>query len=383
MINELLAHATDPAAEPDLREVVAEHVRRVVATRGRADRTVVQRAESAVAADPARITVDSSQLATLSIDDASWSAGRFKTRSISDLRGQQAGRAGACRLIVFAGRSPATDIGALQATTGGRPLFQVASQFNCLESPGAYVTPVSNYFSDPTQGPRAAISAFPATLLRHYAAPGENGERFVQSTGHKQLDLLGDVFPEEQSPVRNGYLADAGGFGTEAVAVALEEQFDQICVGVQEDAEVVLGYDWDGAVDSHGQRITQVLTSTVAGGPYGGSGAFARSFEQVCRELLRAAYLGTLLAALDLDCSPVVLTLIGGGVFGNPSQLIWDAILSALDEADTLVSGSLDVIVNTWDAGRLSLPESVVNRASESGGAVVRFDENGLAAVER
>ena len=51
-----------------------------------------------------------------------------------------------------------TDIGALQASAPPGSLFQVASQFNCLESPGAYVTPVAAYLGDPTQGPRASIS---------------------------------------------------------------------------------------------------------------------------------------------------------------------------------------------------------------------------------
>ena len=35
----------------------------------------------------------------------------------------------------------ATDIGSLQATAGPGMLFQVASQFNCLEAPGPFVTP--------------------------------------------------------------------------------------------------------------------------------------------------------------------------------------------------------------------------------------------------
>ena len=42
--------------------------------------------------------------------------------------------------------------------------------------------------------PRASISAFPATLLRHYAAPAPDGRRFVQQTGGPQIDLLADVF---------------------------------------------------------------------------------------------------------------------------------------------------------------------------------------------
>src|SRR5262245_50195353 len=95
----------------------------------------------------------SSGSAGRAVSGATWLVGRFESLSIGDLRRRIEGGAGESRLFVFAGVSPATDIGALQATAGGRPLFQVASQFNCLESPASTVVSVAGYFSDPTQGP--------------------------------------------------------------------------------------------------------------------------------------------------------------------------------------------------------------------------------------
>src|SRR3989442_929187 len=80
-----------------------------------------------------------------------------------------------------------------QAPAPPGSLFQVASQFNCLESPGEFVVPVAEYFNDPTQGPRASISAFPGTLVRHYAAPAPDGSRFVQTNDGPQLNLLEGV----------------------------------------------------------------------------------------------------------------------------------------------------------------------------------------------
>src|SRR5206468_2080013 len=127
--------------------------------------------------DPERaFAFDSTRRATLSIGTFGWSAGHFETPSIGELRSRSTGEGGIGRLWVFEGISPATDIGALQAAGGGRSLFQVASQFNCLESPGPSIVPVAEYFSDFTQGPRASISAFPATLQRHYAARGSDGQ---------------------------------------------------------------------------------------------------------------------------------------------------------------------------------------------------------------
>lgn len=127
---------------------------------------------------------------------------------------------------------------------------------------------------------------------------------------------------------------------------ALEEKFGQLRVGVHDDVEVVLGTNWGGAVaNAPNQRIAQVFTSTIALGGYShddGSHALAT----VRGQLLRAAYFGTLLAAIALRKHTVVLTLIGGGAFGNPHRSIWDAINWAIAEAEPHVHGVLDVVVN-------------------------------------
>ncbi len=385
VIEELLLRAGDPAAELDLRRLVAQHVGVLNATRRPDDGGLVARAEAMVRADPlGAFALDPSGIATLMLDERCWCAGRFETRSIGELRACSSGdRGGTARLWVFVGDGPATDIGGLQATIGGSPLFQVASQFNCLESPGPWIVPVARYFADPTQGPRAAISAFPAALQRHHAAPGLNGDRFVQTTDQEQIDLLADVFPPGRSPVRNGYLAGDGGLGGDAVATALEDQFDAIRVGVHDQAEIALGYDWYGAVDdAEPHRVTQCFTSTVAA-PYGGEGVFGLEFERVCRQLLRAAYLGTLLAAIALDRSPVVLTLVGGGVFGNPRELIWESIMWAFERVEVPAARLLEVIVNARKLGDGGLMETVLSDVRHRGGAVLEFDSDGLTRIER
>jgi len=132
---------------------------------------------------------------------------------------------------------------------------------------------------------------------------------------------------------------------------------------------VVFGYDWGGPVPNGAdQRIAQVFTSTMALGGYSrddGSAAFAVAR----RQLLRAAYLGTLLAALDLGKHTVVFTMIGGGVFANPHRDIWDAIHWALAEAEPLVNGTMTVLVNT----RELVADIDREKARERGGVVVEF----------
>jgi len=82
-------------------------------------------------------------------------------------------------------------------------LFQVASQFNCLGVPGPHLVDVADYRQDQTHGPSAALSAFLATLARHYTAPDGQGGRFTQSPKH-QVDLLAEALPADLDRVKNG-----------------------------------------------------------------------------------------------------------------------------------------------------------------------------------
>jgi len=389
MIDLFLAHAKGPAAEPDLLRAIEAHAKAVFASARATDGGIVAKAEAAVIADPGAFTFDAAGAATLTAAGHTWHAGRFEPVAIGTLRervaaARAAGASGkSARLWVFDGVSPATDIGSLQATAGQGTLFQVASQFNCLEAPGPRLVPVKWYVTDPTQGPRASVSAFPATLLRHYAAPGPDGKRFTQVDGAPQIDLLADVCDPAVARVQNGYLG-AAVTDPKALVSALETRFDAIRVGVHDAAQVVLGYNWYGAVEGSAQRrIGQVFTSTVAGGVYGGAALGPHVFEATCQTLLRAAYLGTLLAAASLGRDRVVLTLIGGGVFGNPIELIWDSIQWALDQAQPLLSRDLDVIVNGREIGARLDHEAILAPVRARGGVMLSFDHSGTPTLHR
>jgi hypothetical protein len=298
---------------------------------------------------------------TISFDAHGFATVRTSVGSLAE-RAEKAARAErspqsparAPRLFVLGGSHPITDVGALHATAPPGTLFQVASQFNGLESPGPYVADVADYPSDPTQGPRAATCAFAGALVRHYAAPAEGGARFVQRSGGPQLDFVAAGVPVELGRVQSGYLQAHTIADGAALARALGERRDALCVGVHEGLEVVLGARFFGGV-APGTRVSQVLTSTLAAGGYGHVDLRAGPFRDVARELLLAAYRGTLFAARALGCRTAVLTLIGGGVFGNPVPLIWEALVAAFDELAARAPGPLDVVVN----GR-NLPDEVV-----------------------
>jgi hypothetical protein len=335
------------AGLPALRRLLADPSRRVPAGRVGA---LLQEIEREVASDPASaFERDPSGTATLIAAGRRYRAGRFSTPAIGELearlRERCAGAAPAGQLTfsVLLGLNELTDIGTLQAAAAPGSLFQVASQFNCLESPGPHLTPIANYVTDSTQGPRASVSAFPGTFLRHYSAPDPGGHVFVQ-TARRQINLLGDAVANDVARVESGYLQAQGVGDRAALQTSLERDFGHIRVGVHDDVEVVFGTNWGGPVPPDAPAIAQVFTSTMALGGYSfGAGP---GFEDCCILLLRAAYLGTILSALDLRKSNVVLTLIGGGAFGNSARWIWDATQWAIDRASECAPSDLHVVLN-------------------------------------
>lgn len=369
-------YATDPSiltnedARAELERALTNN-----GTRGSAARTLLERIEAEVAKGPERcFSFDHCGAATLTAGGQTFRAGRFTTPTIAELRARIGGSTTShtgvesrVRLSVLHGGHLLTDIGTLQATAPPETLFQAASQFNCLEAPGSHITPVLDYLGDSTQGPRASISAFPATLLRHYQAPAPDGSRFTQ-TDARCLDLLADAIPPDLAKVHSGYLRSTDIRDKEKLAAALTDHFERIRIGVHDDVQVVFGHDWDGPVPTPEQRIAQVFTSTLALGGYSpddGSTALAA----VRRQILRGAYVGTLLAAVDLGKHTAVLTMIGGGVFGNPHRDIWDAIHWAIGEVEALGSGPMTVLVNT----REKVAESDREKVRACGGVFVEF----------
>jgi hypothetical protein len=163
-----------------------------------------------------------------------------------------------------------------------------------------------------------------------------------------------------------------------ALVAALEGRFEEIRVGVHEDVPVVLGYNWDGAV-AGSRRIGQLFTSTFAGGGYSSVSAGDPNYRSICAALLRAAYLGTLLAAAALGRPKVVLTLIGGGAFGNPVRLIWESICWAIKEVEPLVSATTDVVVNGRNLGEHVRVEEILPTVRAHGGAIVVFAPTGVS----
>lgn len=217
-------------------------------------------------------------------------------------------------------------------------LFQVASQFNVLEMPSERVTPehgVTGYAYDHTQGPACAIAAGAATIYRNYLVPCGEG---VGQTADRQLDALagmGGALSEltglavrELWTMRNGYaLATGAGLAAigEVLGSASEDVLDdlrgRLAIGLHRDVEVT-------DVDEGERRVvSQAFCSAL---PIGYSHLPRQNWAPFARLVLEATYEATLLAAASGVAETVLLTRVGGGVFGNDDAWIDAAIERAL-----------------------------------------------------
>jgi hypothetical protein len=305
----------------------------------------------------ARLKVEGGRLVSL-VDGRSYGFGELTAPSLAELRDRAGLQArppeGRLKISIATG-----DAGALHRRAEFQgALFQVASQFNLLEMVGPQVTPeqgVSRYAADPTQGPACAMAAGAATIFRNYLAPV--GASFGQ-TATRQLDMLADVGEALAGAVglpaaslwsmQNGYAlcADAG---LEAIARHLSTLDDaaydalagKLRIGLHADVEVTNGTAEPRPV------VSQAFCSALPvayGGPIP-----VNLWEPFARLVLDATYEATLLAgarnAARGASNIVLLTLVGGGVFGNREEWILDAMRRALRRVQDI---ALDVRIVSY-----------------------------------
>jgi len=303
----------------------------------------------------AKLKVEGSQLHSL-INGQSYGIGELELVSLQTLRERikSAGSLpGRLKISVVSGNVRQMH----QSPENAGALFQVASQFNLLEMVSPTVTPeqgVTRYQHDHTQGPACAIAAGAATIYRNYFAlvngrPGQTASR--QFNG---LADLGEALSaalnkpvEELWEMQNGY-ALCTRSGLDAIAQhqrALQpEQVDilrgKLCIGVHSDVEVT---DAEG---EHRPLVSQAFCSALPVAYIRVPSAHWKPFASL---VLEAAYEATMLAAvLNIQrgaSSVVLLTLLGGGAFGNEAEWINAAIRRAL----AMMSGfGLDVRLVTY-----------------------------------
>lgn len=304
------------------------------------------------------------------VNGKSYAIGEFELVALETLRERVAsgtGAAGQPRISIVTG-----DVRKMhQAPEFRGALFQVASQFNALEMVGPSITPengVTRYEYDRTQGPACAIAAGAATIYRNYFAPTGNQ---LGQTAERQLDGLADVGSALSEALglqvpdlwemKNGY-ALCTRKGLDMIADHLlaisSEQVDlltgRLRVGIHRDVEVT------DAPTAPGPTVSQAFCSAL---PVAYGRVPQRHWQAFAQLVLDGAYEATLLEAVINArrgaSNIVLLTLLGGGAFGNAPEWIGSAIKRAVRKMQAF---ELDVRLVSYGApteGMLNLVEEL------------------------
>ncbi len=214
--------------------------------------------------------------------------------------------------------------------------FQAASQFNLLEMTSPMVTPekgVGIYENDFTQGPACAISCGAGTIYRNYFAD-VNGK--IGQSSNNQIDCLENIGNELGNnndclwKMSNGY-ALATEAGLHKIADTLRKQSENEYESLKGKLKIGVQLDTEVTINNSKNIVTQVYCSAL---PVAYSSINQAHWELFARLILEATYEATFYSALKnyekTKNKNVYLTLVGGGVFGNKKEWIFDAIKKSL-----------------------------------------------------
>ena len=300
--------------------------------------------EDDYASTRAKLSVEGDRLRSL-VNGQSYGIGRLDLPSLEDLRLQARFgiRVPGSRIV----RIVEGNVGPLhQRSEYAGALFQVASQFNMLEMIGPSITPehgVTGYAHDRTQGPACAIAAGAATIYRNYFVPaaGQAGQ-----TQDRQLNGFADLGAAlaralgrpagDIVRMRNGYAmfdrstVDAVSAHIRSLGLeARDELRRKLRIGIHWDVEVTAADGLPRLV------VSQAFCSALPVSYNDDRTTAGADWEPFAGLLLEAAYETTLWAAVVNaqrgKSHVVLLTLLGGGVFGNLEPWILAAMKRAID----------------------------------------------------
>ena len=349
---------------------------------------------------------------TSNINGAQFGIGTFSTPSLGQLRAQASEaldsvptscrvRAKPMRVSHAAGR----DVSALQAKSP-TAVFQVASQFNCLEFTHPTVAPeagVTFYCNDKTQGPAACISCGPAAVYRNYFAPvqqnkGEQSDKqaVAGQSRDRQIDNLRDVckllgnrsdtdgMAGRYYSIHGGYVL-AGDKGLHELNDILQDMDSQavqslkssLRVGLHQGVQVTSSAWGYFQYRDRALTIDQVLTSAVS---VSDSANDASLWEPFARIILEAAYEAVLWAAVlnasrnrdHPNANVVFLTYLGAGVFGNPVEWVVEAMALACGKFAHI---GLDIRIVTYKGEPPTVVEDLVKIYSTNDAHVTQETE--------
>jgi len=370
-----------------------------------------------------------------------FAVGSFEIRSVEFLRKEWAKKAhpGDGRLNIIEGQYTEkrasskfrkyVDIGAMQANIVNREAaFQVASNFNCLESRDEPENGIINYVGGPAQGEEASLSAMPAAIYRMYFVPhagvyGQFQKSINLLRNVKIPDVLGSFFAITNGKILisydNTYFNKPGdprglidrGLGVKILPMAnkplflkenSKKEWDSskalmsVQLGIHKNVQVTAGFSmprpenisdsewnskglgirsWTGsslAVNDPNQIITQIFTSAQNLKRLGRGTAW----DDFAKMLLDAAYEGTVYAADLAGCKKLYLTLMGTGVFENDMSWVVNSIVKV---KELIIQSGMDVTLVVfdgkkdpeWDANK----ERILDVVKESDGTYTIYND--------
>jgi hypothetical protein len=225
------------------------------------------------------------------------------------------------------------DTSSLQFNALPNSLFQVASNFNCLELSSPHKNPfagtyITQLMYDLTQGPSAAGGAVFGSILR------------LVKHKNDPIDLLSDTpFTPTNGKLYNVKNDMVSKFNIDAIKIGLH-------TGVRASfnrASNKFEYSITGT------KIDQVFTSTcIFSNP-------KDSNTKLAEILLEKAYEGVYLAGILRRSPRIYLTLIGGGSFDNPMSLIIRKMLEVHEKYSVFLPEDCEVILPIYESSRVDI----------------------------
>jgi hypothetical protein len=224
------------------------------------------------------------------------------------------------------------DTSVLQFNSKKKTLFQIASNFNCIELASSFQNPFSgkyltNLMTDITQGPSACGGAVFGSFLR------------LSQHKIKEINLLEDTSLKPN----NGKLYNNKNN-------IFDFDVDNIKIGLHTDVRATFcRSEYIFAYNPKGPLIDQIYTSTCI---------FTNKNDKnysLASLLLQKAYEGTYLSAIMRKSQKIVLTLIGGGAFENPLHLIVDVIMNIHNLYSEFLIDDCEIILPIYEPNRIDI----------------------------
>lgn len=228
--------------------------------------------------------------------------------------------------------------------------FQVASNFNCLEFLGSKQTAykgVNSYVQNHAQGPVCAVSAGPAVTYRNYFVLHNDG---AIGQLKKEIELL------SRTPLKieHGYVKINQNECERLKSQSFDwSDFDKYQIGVHQNCQITMNRGKNGMIlNPDSKQITHQVFCAAFSFP---RNVIVNDFTyEIGGQILKAEYRATILAAWDNSIKfpdrkgskKCFLTLLGGGVFHNPFNIICNAIN---DCKSVIELSGLDVYVVCFD----------------------------------